>query len=320
MRTLAESRQAFAALELTVGRRLQGVLHGGHEGTRLGPGSEPDEVVAYRPGEDDVRRIDWNVTARSSTPHVWRTRAEHELETWVLVDETASMDFGTVEVEKGHLASWVTGAVALLADGPGNRLGVAHLRADGLAWSPAVPARQAALRAVSERAPVVAPVPDRSPAAGRTGHRLGDALVALDRRHRRPGLRVVVSDLVEPDGRTERPFGWEVPLRRLAARHDVVVVEVVDPRELSLPDVGVVVLQDPETGQRSEVWTGDARLREGYARLAAEHRRAVAEALRACGARHVTLATDRDWVVDLARFLRRGTTRPGRRTGRRTTR
>ncbi|MCW2866600.1 MAG: hypothetical protein JWR20_788, partial [Marmoricola sp.] len=124
MRSLTEARQAFAALELTVSRRLPGVLHGGHEGTRLGPGSEPDEVVAYRPGEDDVRRIDWNVTARSTQPHVWRTRAEHELETWVLLDETASMDFGTVEVEKGELAAWVTGAVALLAVGPGNRIGV----------------------------------------------------------------------------------------------------------------------------------------------------------------------------------------------------
>lgn len=316
-RSLTQARQAFAALELTVSRRLPGVLHGGHEGTRLGPGSEPDEVVAYRPGEDDVRRIDWNVTARSAQPHVWRTRAEHELETWVLVDETASMDFGTVEVEKAELAASVTGAVALLTDGPGNRLGVAHLGGDGLTWSPAVPTRRAAFRAVAGR--------PTAPATARTGSAplgLAEALVALDRRHRRPGLRVVVSDLIDPDGATERPFAWEVPLRRLAARHDVVVVEVLDPRELALPDVGTVVLLDPETGRRTEVWTGDARLRRDYARLAADHRRAVAEAVRASGARHVTLATDRDWVADLARFLRRSSARgsrgvlPGRgRTG-----
>ena len=312
-RSLAQTRQAFAALELTVSRRLPGVLHGSHEGTRLGPGSEPDEVVAYRPGEDDVRRIDWNVTARSAQPHVWRTRAEHELETWVLVDETASMDFGTVEVEKGELAASVTGAVALLTDGPGNRLGVAHLGSDGLSWSPAVPTRRAAFRALAGRPPT------RTGPRDGSGHHaaptLGRALVALDRRHRRPGLRVVVSDFVDPDGATERPFAWEVPLRGLAARHDVVVVEVLDPRELSLPDVGTIVLVDPETGRRTEVWTGDARLRRDYARLATDHRRAVAEAVRATGARHVTLSTDRDWVEDLARFLRRPGARGARRAG-----
>ena len=309
MRTLAESRQAFAALELTVHRRLAGVLHGGHEGTRLGPGSDPDEVVPYRPGEDDVRRIDWNVTARSAEPHVWRTRAEHELETWVLVDETASMDFGTVEVEKGELASWVTGAVALLSDGPGNRVGVAHLRSGGLDWSPAVSPRRAAFRAVGGPPRAAAP----PTAAGAPAPDLAAALTALDRRHRRPGSRVVVSDFVEPDGAVERPFAWEQPLRRLAARHDVVVVEVLDPRELELPDVGTVVLSDPETGRTTEVWTGRRELREQYAALAAAHRRAVADAVRACGARHVVLATDRDWVRDLARFVRSPAHRPGRR-------
>ncbi len=316
MRSLAESRQAFAALELTVNRRLAGVLHGGHEGTRLGPGSDPDEVVPYRPGEDDVRRIDWNVTARSAEPHVWRTRAEHELETWVLVDETASMDFGTVEVEKGELASWVTGAVALLSDGPGNRVGVAHLTAGGLQWSPAVSPRRAAFRAVNgapRPAPTTslptAPVPTTATPAPD----LAAALTTLDRRHRRPGSRVVVSDFVEPDGTVERPFAWEQPLSRLAARHDVVVVEVLDPRELELPDVGSVVLSDPETGRTTEVWTGRRELREQYAALAAAHRRAVADAVRACGARHVVLATDRDWVRDLARFVRSPAHRPGRR-------
>ena len=138
MRTLAESSHAFAALDLTVRKRLAGLLNGDHEGLRLGSGSDADEVVRYRPGEDDVRRIDWNVTARSAETHVWRTRAQHEVETWVLVDETASMDFGTVEVEKGELAAWVTGAVGLLSDGPGNRMGVAT--SGDAVPGPAVPA------------------------------------------------------------------------------------------------------------------------------------------------------------------------------------
>ena len=307
IKTLAESRQAFTRLELTVHRHLAGVLSGGHAGMGLGPGSDPEEVVPYRPGEDDVRRIDWNVTARSEEPHVWRTRAEHELETWVLVDETASMDFGTVEIEKGELAAWVTGAVALLSDGPGNRMGVLHLRSDGLRWSPALPPRRAAYRAM-------AATREPSPPAGSDPPSLARALLALDQRHRRTGIRVVVSDFVEPDGAVERPFPWERALRRLSARHDVVVVEVLDPRELSLPDVGPVVLSDPETGRRREVWTSLPGLREEYAALAAGHRAAVAEAVRAAGAGHLVLRTDRDWVRDLTRFVRlRGKARPGRR-------
>jgi uncharacterized protein (DUF58 family) len=309
VRTLADSRRAFATLELTVHRRLAGVLNGGHAGLGLGPGSDPEEVVPYRPGEDDVRRIDWNVTARSADPHVWRTRAEHELETWVLVDETASMDFGTVEVEKGELAASVTGAVGLLSDGPGNRMGVLHLRADGLRWSPALPGRRAAYRAlVATR--------DPAPVATTGETSLGQALTALDQRHRRPGIRVIVSDFVEPDGTVERPFEWEHALRRLSVRHDVVVVEVLDPRELDLPDVGPVVLTDPETGHHCEVWTSLPGLREEYAALAAGHRTAVAEAVRAAGAGHVVLRTDRDWVGDLARFVRlRGSARSPRRRG-----
>jgi uncharacterized protein (DUF58 family) len=313
MRTLADSRRAFATLELTVHRRLAGVLNGGHQGLGLGPGSDPEEVVPYRPGEDDVRRIDWNVTARSAEPHVWRTRAEHELETWVLVDETASMDFGTVEVEKGELAAWVTGAVGLLSDGPGNRMGVVHLRADGLEWTRAMPPRRAAYQAVAGRrdpaAPTATPAPEQKS--------LAEAILALDQRHRRPGVRVVVSDFVEPDGTVERPFAWERALRRLGARHDVIVVEVLDPRELTLPDVGPIVLSDPETGHSREIWTSLPGLREDYAALAAGHRAAVAQAVKAAGAGHVVLRTDRDWVRDLARFVRlRGKARPGRRSQR----
>jgi uncharacterized protein (DUF58 family) len=309
MTTLTDTHQAFANLELTVHKHLTGVLNGGHAGLGLGPGTDPEEVVPYRPGEDDVRRMDWNVTARSAEPHVWRTRAEHELETWVLVDETASMDFGTVEVEKSEIAAWVTGAVGLLSDGPGNRMGVLHLGAEGLRWSPAVAPRRAAYRALAGR---------RDPSSPRQPEEtsLARALLALDQRHRRPGIRVVISDFVEPDGAVERPFAWEQALRRLGMRHDVVVVEVLDPRELALPDIGHIVLSDPESGRRSEVWTSPA-LREEYAALAAGHRAAVAAAVRAAGAGHVVLRTDRDWVRDLARFVRlRGKARPGRRSRR----
>ncbi|MGA8845739.1 MAG: DUF58 domain-containing protein, partial [Nocardioides sp.] len=111
----ADPQAVFAALDLAVRRRLPGRMHGDQHGLRLGAGSDPEEVVRYRPGEDDVRRIDWNVTARSAgVPHVWRLRAQHELETWVLVDDTPSMAFGTVALEKRDIATGVCAAVALL--------------------------------------------------------------------------------------------------------------------------------------------------------------------------------------------------------------
>jgi uncharacterized protein (DUF58 family) len=296
----------FAALELAVRRRLPGRLHGEQQGLRIGSGSEPEEIVRYRAGEDDVRRIDWNVTARSAgEPHVWRPLAQHELETWVLVDDSASMHFGTVRLEKRQVAAGVVAAVALLTQGAGNRLGVAELR-DALHWSAPLPNRAAAHRAL--RASATAP---GTPADGASlSPDLATALRDFAVRRPRAGLRVVVTDFVEADGRVQRPFAWERALRRLAAAHETLVVEVVDPRELELPDVGTITLLDPESGRRREVWTGDRRLRSAYADATAAHRSAVAEAVRSARATHVVLRTDRDWVRDLARHVHGSTARP----------
>ena len=95
--------------DLTVRRRLDGLLHGEYGGVRLGPGSEAEELARYQPGHD-VRRIDWKVTARARQPHLWLTQAQHELETWLLLDQTPSMAFGTVVAEKADLATTVAAA------------------------------------------------------------------------------------------------------------------------------------------------------------------------------------------------------------------
>ncbi|MDT0214888.1 DUF58 domain-containing protein [Rothia sp. ARF10] len=300
--------RAFRSLDLVVRRRLNGLLQGDRSGMRLGAGSEPEEVVRYRPGEDDVRRMDWNVTARTGDPHVWRPLAEHELDTWVLVDETPSMDFGTALSEKRDVAALVAASVGLLTDGPGNRVGVAHLTPKGLEWDAPLPGRVSARRTLRSVAGAARAERQVDPTT------LGEAVGALERRHRRPGLRVVVSDFVDPEGAHERPFAWEAALRRLAARHDVVVIEVLDPRELELPDLGLVVLRDPESGRAREVHTSPT-IRRRYAELAATHRAAVADAVRAAGAGHVVVRTDSDWVRDLARYIltRRRTRRVDRR-------
>lgn len=292
------SSHPLHSLELAVLRRIDSLVPGDHDGVRLGVGSEREEAVRYQPG-DDVRRIDWNITARSADVHVWRPRADNQLDTWVLLDVTPSMAFGTVAGEKRDLACRIVGAVGLLTDAPGNRLGVATFGPDGLGWHRPDRARLAAHRAQR----VLAAAEHRS-GAGAGAMRLTSAIEAFAAGRHRPGLRVVVSDFLDPDGAHRPPFDWQRPLRHLAARHDVIAVEVIDPRELSLPDVGSVVLVDPESGRQRHIWTSDRGLRRRYEEAAALHRSATAAAIRGSGAEHLPVSTGRDWLRDLARFVR----------------
>lgn len=286
--SLGEGRleAGLRTLELTVRRRLDGLLQGNHIGLLPGPGSEPAEARPYRAG-DDVRRMDWAVTARTTEPHVRETVADRELETWVVLDLSPSLDFGTADCEKRDLAIAALAAVAHLTRGGGNRIGA--IVSTG-AETVRIPARGGVghVRTLMRR---VASIP--SAAEGTRGD-LTAALDQLRRPPRRRGLAVVISDFLgEPV--------WERSLRALSARHELLAVEVVDPRELDLPDVGTVVLADPETGRQREVETTPL-LRREFAAAAAEHRDRVAEALRRCGAGHLRLSTDSDWVADIVRF------------------
>jgi uncharacterized protein (DUF58 family) len=287
---------ALRTLELTVRGRLDGLLQGNHLGLVPGPGSEPGEARVYQPG-DDVRRMDWAVTARTTLPHVRQTVADRELETWVVMDLSPSLDFGTAACEKRDLAVAALAAVTHLTAGGGNRIGVVVSTG---ATTLRIPARgglthaQGMLRTVarSARAPI-----------GTRGD-LAAAVESLRRPPRRRGLAVVISDFLgEPV--------WERSLRALSGRHELLAVEVVDPRELELPEVGTVVLLDPESGRQREVETTALLCRE-YAAAAAAHRDRVAAALRRSGAGHLRLRTDSDWVADIVRFtLARKRTRAG---------
>ena len=277
---------ALRVLELTVRRRLDGLLQGNHIGLVPGPGSEPGDARPYQPG-DDVRRMDWAVTARTTEPHIRMTEADRELETWVVVDLSASLDFGTAACEKRDLAVAATAAVAHLTRGGGNRIGA--LVATG-ERTIRIPARGglAHARGLIRR---VAQTP-RAPEGTRGD--LAEAIEQLRRPPRRRGLAVVISDFLGDQT-------WERPLRALSARHDLLAVEVLDPRDLELPEVGTVVLADPETGRQREVDTTPLLCRE-FAAAAAEHREQVATTLRRCGAAHMVLRTDRDWIADVVRF------------------
>ncbi len=283
----AKLSAALRTLELTVKRKLDGVLQGNHLGLIPGPGSEAGESRLYQPG-DDVRRMDWSVTARTTHPHVRQMIADRELETWLVVDMSASLDFGTAGCEKRDLAVAASAAITYLNSGGGNRLGALIANGQNIIRVPARSGRQheqTLLRAIatSPRA-----------ALGVRGD-LASAIDALRRPERRRGMAVIISDFLGP-------INWMRPLRAIAARHEVLGIEVLDPRDVELPDVGDVILQDTESGVTRE-FTIDAQLRDDFARAAAAHREEVARTLRRCGAPLMTLRTDRDWIADIVRFV-----------------
>lgn len=279
--------EVLRRLELTITRRLDGMLQGDYRGLVPGHGTELGETREYSPG-DDVRRIDWNVTARTVVPHVREAIADRELETWALLDTSASLGFGTASCQKRDLSLAALAALGFLTARGGNRLGALVLRAGGVEVIPARAGR-GSLQALLRRAHT-----GLAAAEGRTD--LAAGAERLLRTMRRRGLAVIASDFLDPGD-------WQRPLRALGAHHETLAIEVVDPRELALPDVGLVELVDPETGARVEVQTADRRVRERFEAAAAAQREDTARRIRAAGADHLVLRTDRDWLVDLARFV-----------------
>jgi uncharacterized protein (DUF58 family) len=277
-------------LRLTVLRRLNGLLAGDHAGLFPGHGTERGEARPYVPG-DDPRHLDWAVTARTQEPHVRDMVADHELDVCNVLDSSSSLGFGTGLATKHEVGWSVAGAFALLASDSGNRVGAVRTTDEvGRARPLALPARGG-----SAHAATVLTALDREPEDGDTGD-LAGSIDRVNRTARRRGMAVVISDFLgEPS--------WESPLRALAHRHEVIAVEVIDPREIDLPDIGLIAVVDPETGRRRIVDTTRPETRRKYGELAARRREAVAARLRSCGADQLVVRTDRDWVVDFVRFV-----------------
>ncbi len=284
-------------LELEVTRRLDGLLTGDHLSASHGPGSERAGARPYGPG-DDARRIDWSLTARIGQAHVRTTEADRELETWLVVDRSASLDFGTALREKRDVVLGAMAGFGFLGLRAGNRVGAVVSGGDRIVRVPARSGRPALLAALAithdtERR--------EGPPAG--GADLGDALATVQRGQARRGRVVVISDFLgEPT--------WVVPLARLARRHEVIAVHVTDPRELDLPAVGMLTVVDVESGRQLHVQSDLDGLRTRYAEAARERHEAVARNVATAGASHLRLSTGRDLVVDLAAFVgRHGTAR-----------
>ncbi|NLA28963.1 MAG: DUF58 domain-containing protein [Propionibacterium sp.] len=292
---------ALRRLELTVVRRLEGFLQGDHLGLLPGPGADLNDARVYVPGQDDVRRMDWAVTARTTVPHVRDTIADRELEVWALLDATPSMNWGTAGVTKRDLGIAAIATLGFISQKMGDRFGGMVMHSDSVKRFPARSGRQALYGLLGKL--LDDPIErDNQPAT--LG--LAEGIEALIRTQRRRGMRMVVSDFLEPGDQEVDPLSqpsWERPLRRLAVRNQVLCVEVIDAGEMEFPDVGELLIRDPETDFVRFVNTSDARARRMIDQASAAQRERTAAAMRRAGVGHIRLQTDRDWVTDIARFV-----------------
>ncbi len=275
-------------IELSVSHKVFGRRDGRHPSLVLGPGVEPGEARPYEPG-DDIRRMDWSILARTGEPYVRDSIQERDLDVALLVDRSGSLDFGTVQWRKADLAVGVAAAVSGLAVLGGDRIGAMVGTADGLRMVPIRGGRRHLTGLVGGIA--------RSPLGGEVD--LGRSIDGLRRLLRRRGLAIVISDFIAPIDT------WSAALGRLARRSEVIAVEIIDPRELRLPDVGLLEIEDPETGRQRTIDTGDERFRRRLAEEAAQRRAGRSSAIKRAGATHLWLRTDTDWMAPLAACLYR---------------
>lgn len=280
----------ISALDLVVARRAAGALPGDRRAAGLGAGTELAQMRPYEVG-DDVRQIDAAATARTGVPHVRLHVPERTLTTWLVVDASPSMAFGTAQRLKWDIAE---GAALVLGRLAVRRAGSVALMTFGAGRPRLIPPRASKPGVVALRRALT----DGCATDGQPNrHALADALRRTGKVATQPGLVVVISDFRDQDD-------WTRPLGALRARHSTMAIEIGDPREASIPAVGRLSLVDPETGARAEVDTSRRRVRDRFAALEAERRATVARELRRLEVEHVTLSTGEDWLQTLGRRLR----------------
>jgi uncharacterized protein (DUF58 family) len=278
------------ALDVAVSRLIARMLPGDRRAAGVGPGVELAQLRPYEIG-DDVRYIDPAATARTGQPHVRLHVPERSLTTWIVLDVSPSMAFGTTRRLKADVAE----GVALVFGRLGiRRAGSVGLVAFGAAAPRILPPRGAKPGMVALRRMLAEGVaPDGQHDAGG----LADALHRVGRMAHQPGLVVTISDFRDQSD-------WQRPLGSLRLRHSVLAVEIIDPREAEVPAVGHLALVDPETGARIEVDTSSRRVRKRFAELERQRRDTLARELRRLRVDQVTLATDQDWLLTLGKHLR----------------
>ncbi len=303
----ANAERLLQRLEWTVLRRLDGLLQGSARTLLRGAGIDLADLREYQP-HDDVRHIDWNVTARLATPHVRVYTEDRDMTAWFLLDLSPSVDFGTPGHAKRDLAAGFVGVLARLIQRHGNRVGaVLH---DGHAAMGRVLPAGGGRRQVLQLLHLLtagAPTPSFAAPPGITDLKL--LLTQAQGLLRRRSAVFVVSDFLSAPG-------WDKPLARLAQRHDVVAVRLLDPLELELPDMGLLLLRDPETGEQLQVDTHARGFRHRFARLAAQREAELRASLARAGVDTLELSTDEDLLGALVRFLELRGHRPRLAAGR----
>ena len=285
-------------LEWTVLRRLDGLLQGDYRTIFKGQGLDLADIREYAFG-DDVRHIDWNVTARLDTPYVREYLEDREINAHFLLDLSPSVDFGTVDRRKRDLLMDFTALLARLLTRRGNRVGATLYGSRVERSIPAHTGRVQVLRILNEleKRPRLESAPLTS---------LSDLLDSGMRNLKRRSLVFVVSDFFSASG-------WEQRLERIARRHETVAIRLSDPREDELPDIGTVILTDSETGEQIRVNTGDRRFRERFASAAKRREAELAATFARARVDALVLRTDEDIVRAIVKFAYARKRRAGRR-------
>lgn len=279
-------------LDWDVIRRLDGLLQGDYRSLFYGFGVDFADLREYQP-EDDIRYIDWNVTARMNTPYVRQYLEDREITAWFLLDMSPSVDFGAVGTgrEKRTMLVDFVSVLARLMTRHGNRVGAMMFGSRIQHTVPARGGKVQVLRLINDmlKQPRLEHVP-------RTNLKpfLEGALHTIKRR----SLVFVISDFMsEP--------GWERPLNMLGEKHEVVAIRLLDPRETELPDVGMVVMEDAETGEQLFVDTHDAKFRRRFFEAAQRREEGLAESFKRAGVDMLSLSTDDDLIKAILRFAKR---------------
>ena len=279
-------------LEWTVLRRLDGLLHGDYRTLFRGHGVDLADLREYQ-FSDDVRHIDWNVTARLQTPHVRVYNEERETSAWFLLDLTSSLDFGSGDVKKRAVAAELVGVLARMLARHGNRVGAVLYTGRIEAVIPAGSGRRHVLHILHRMLALSDSKPARAAPPSET--RLDTLLQSAGHAIARRSLLFVISDFISAPG-------WEKTLAQLSQRHEVLAVRLYDPLEQELPDLGFVTMQDAETGEQLFVDTNDRGFRKRFAALADARETALRAAFGVAGVDVLELSTDDKLMDAVMRF------------------
>ena len=284
----ATPEQVLRRLEWTVLRRLDGLLHGDYRSLFRGEGMDLADLREYQYG-DDVRHIDWNVTARLQVPHVREYREDREMAAWFVLDLSRSVDFGSGRARKREVAAEFTALVARVLTRRGNRVGAIVYGSEVEAVIPPGSGRRQVLHLLDR-------VLKRPEAAGaRAPTDLRALLRTAQQVIRRRALVFVVSDFISAPG-------WDRPLAQLAQRNETLAIRLVDPLERTLPDLGLVLMEDAETGEQLYVDTWDAAFRQRFATAAQAREDLLYEAFAQAGVDALELSTEDELVATVLRF------------------